>query len=126
MLYDVRHETRFSYSGSVSISHQMLKLRPRRSTRQSVISSELSVTPHPYVKRNWVDYFGNEVEFLTVQQAHRELVITNSSQVEVLPGMNIMLDFSPSWEVVARSMQMPVDGEALSAAQYCFASPYVD
>jgi transglutaminase-like putative cysteine protease len=126
MLYDVRHETRFSYTSPVSISHQLLKLRPRRSSRQNVVGSELTITPLPYVQRDWVDYFGNQVEFLTVQESHRELVITNVSKVEVLPGMNIMLDFSPAWEVVAQSMQTPTHTEALHASQYCFASPYVD
>ena len=28
MLYDVRHETRFKYASPVTISHQLLKLRP--------------------------------------------------------------------------------------------------
>jgi transglutaminase-like putative cysteine protease len=126
VLYDVRHETRFSYGGPVSMSHQLLKLRPRRSTRQNVIGAEVAVTPLPFVKRSWVDYFGNGVEFLTVQEPHRELVITSTSQVEVVPGMNIMLDFSPPWEVVAQSMQTPTNAEALGASQYCFASPFVD
>ncbi|MDZ7671058.1 MAG: transglutaminase family protein [Gammaproteobacteria bacterium] len=126
MLYDVRHETRFKYTGAVSISHQLLKLRPRRSNRQNVVGAELSVSPEPAVRNSWVDYFGNEVEFLTVQEPHRELVITSTSKVEVLPGMNIMLDFSPAWEVVAQSMQTPTNAEALGASQYCFESPYVD
>lgn len=126
MLYDVRHETRFRYTGAVSISHQLLKLRPRRSTRQNVVSSELAIAPGASVRRDWTDYFGNEVEFLTVQEPHRELVITSTSKVEVLPGMNIMLDFSPAWEVVAQSMQTPTTTEALGASQYCFESPYVD
>ena len=126
MLYDVRHETRFAYGGPVSISHQLLRLRPRRSSRQNVLGTNLTVSPRPYVQRSWVDYFGNEVEFLTVQETHRELVIINTSQVEVLPGMNIMLDFSPAWEVVAQSMQTPTHSEALHAAQYCFESPYVE
>lgn len=126
MLYEVSHETRFRYGGSVSMSHQLLKLRPRRSNRQNVADSELTVTPQPSVQRNWIDYFGNEVEFLTVQEPHRELVITNRSRVEVLPGMNIMLDFSPPWDVVAQSMQTPTTTEALGASQYCFESPYVD
>lgn len=126
MLYDVRHETCFRYSGSVSMSHQLLKLRPRRSNRQNVVDSELTIMPQPSVRRNWIDYFGNQVEFLTVQEPHRELTITNRSRVEVLPGMNIMLDFSPPWEVVAQSMQTPTNAEALGASQYCFESPYVD
>jgi transglutaminase-like putative cysteine protease len=126
VLYDVRHETRFRYGGPVSISHQLLKLKPRRSTRQNVLSSQLTVAPAPLVQRSWIDYFGNAVEFLTVQEPHRELVITSTSRVEVVPGMNIMLDFSPSWEVVAQTLQAPATQEALGAAQYCFASPYVD
>lgn len=125
MLYDVRHETRFHYAAPVSISHQLLKLRPRRSNRQNVHAVRVDVTPHPSVQRSWVDYFGNEVEFLTVQEPHRDLVIVSHAQVEVLPGMNIMLDFSPAWEVVAQSLQTPTHAEALGAAQYCFASPYV-
>ena len=126
MLYDVRHETRFRYGSAVSLSHQLLKLHPRRSNRQNVISSALEITPHATARRTWVDYFGNEAEFLTVQEAHRELIITNTSQVEVLPGMNIMLDFSPAWEVVAQTMQTPTNSEALGASQYCFESPHVE
>ncbi len=126
MLYDVRHETRFRYGDAVSMSHQLLKLRPRRSNRQNVLGANLEVTPAPSVQRSWPDYFGNEVAFLTVQEPHRELVITSRSQVEVLPGMNIMLDFSPAWEVVAQSMQTPATAEAVGASQFCFQSPYVD
>jgi transglutaminase-like putative cysteine protease len=126
VLYDVRHVTRFSYQSPVAISHQLLKLRPRRCLRQNVIGTDLAVVPHPTVEREWVDYFGNLVEFLTVQTPHDELVITSTSQVEVLPGMNIMLDFSPAWEVVAKSLRTPTTSEALAAAQYCFASPCVD
>jgi transglutaminase-like putative cysteine protease len=126
MLYDVRHETRFRYGGLVSMSHQLLKLRPRRSNRQNVVGSELEITPHATARRSWVDYFGNEVEFLTVQEPHRELIITSCSRVEVLPGMNIMLDFSPAWEVVAQTMQTPTHPEALGASQYCFESPHVE
>lgn len=126
MLYDVRHETRFRYASAVSISHQLLKLRPRRSSRQSVSGALLEIAPRPYLQRGWTDYFGNRVDFMTMQESHRELVITSTSQVEVLPGMNIMLDFSPAWEVVAQSMRRPTTSEALQASQYCFASPYVD
>jgi len=125
MLYDVRHETRFHYEWPVSISHQLLKLRPRRCSRQNVLSSKLSISPQPGVQRDWLDYFGNTVEFVTVQGAHTELVITSSSQVEVLPGMNIMLDFSPPWEVVAKSMRSPTHAEAVAACQYCFESPFI-
>jgi len=125
MLYEVRHETRFSYEWPVSISHQLLKLRPRRCSRQNVLQSRLTLSPQPVVQRDWLDYYGNLVEFVTVQGAHSELVVTNTSQVEVLPGMNIMLDFSPSWEVVAQSMRNPTQAEALAACQYCFESPFI-
>jgi transglutaminase-like putative cysteine protease len=125
MLFDVRHETRFHYASPVSISHQLLKLRPRRSSRQNVHDVHVDVTPGPFMHKSWVDYFGNEVEFLTVQEPHRDLIIVGHSQVEVLPGMNIMLDFSPAWEIVAQTMQTPTNSEALGASQYCFTSPYV-
>ena len=125
MLYEVRHETRFRYEWPVTISHQLLKLRPRRCTRQNVLESRLSIVPQPTVQRDWVDYYGNVVEFATVQGAHSELIVTSASQVEVLPGMNIMLDFSPAWEEVARSLRNPTQAEALAACQYCFESPFI-
>jgi transglutaminase-like putative cysteine protease len=125
MLYEVRHETRFQYEWPVAISHQLLKLRPRRCVRQNVLQTRLTVTPQPGVQREWTDYYGNVVEFVTVQGAHSELVIASTSEVEVMPGMNIMLDFSPPWETVAQSMRNPVHAEALAACQYCFESPFV-
>ena len=125
MLYSVRHETRFEYEAPVSISHQLLKLRPRRCTRQNVLDPQLWITPAPSVDREWEDYFGNTVEFATVQEPHKELVITSTARVEVAPGMNIMLDFSPPWETVAQSMQNPTQPEALIASQFCYESPYV-
>ena len=125
MLYEVRHETRFKYEWPVTISHQLLKLRPRRSTRQNVLQTRLSIAPQPGIQRDWLDYYGNVVEFVTVQSPHSELIVTSTSQVEVLPGMNIMLDFSPSWEVVAKSMRNPTQSEALAACQYCFESPFI-
>jgi len=125
MLYEVRHETRFEYEWPVAISHQLLKLRPRRCSRQNVLQSRLAITPQPGVQREWYDYYGNLVEFVTVQGAHSELVITSTSQVEVLPGMDIMLDFSPPWESVATSMHTPTEAEALTACQYCFESPFI-
>jgi transglutaminase-like putative cysteine protease len=125
MLYEVRHETRFKYEWPVTISHQLLKLRPRRSTRQNVLQTRLSITPQPGIQRDWLDYYGNVVEFVTVQSPHSELIVTSTSQVEVLPGMNIMLDFSPPWEVVAKSMRNPTQSEALAACQYCFESPFI-
>jgi len=125
MLYSVRHETRFEYEAPVSISHQLLKLRPRRCARQNVLDPQLQITPAPSVDREWEDYFGNTVEFATVQERHKELVITSTARVEVAPGMNIMLDFSPAWEIVAQSMQNPAHPEALIASQFCYESPYV-
>ena len=126
MLYNVRHETRFEYETPVNISHQLLKLRPRRCTRQNVAGADVLIEPAPSVGRDWQDCFGNTVEFATVQQPHRELIITSTAQVEILPAMNIMLDFSPAWEVVAQSMQTPTQSEALIASQFCYESPYVE
>ncbi len=125
MLYEVRHETRFHYERSVAISHQLLKLRPRRCSRQNVLQTKLAVTPQPGVQRDWFDYYGNLVEFVTVQSPHNDLVIACTSQVEVLPGMDIMLDFSPPWEAVAQSLRTATQSEALAACQYCFESPFI-
>lgn len=125
MLYEVRHETRFRYEWSVAISHQLLKLRPRRCPRQNVLQTQIQITPQPGVHREWFDYFGNVVEFVTVQGTHSELIVTSTAQVEVLPASAVLLEVSPAWESVADTLRAATSADALSAAPFCFESPYI-
>jgi transglutaminase-like putative cysteine protease len=126
VIFDVSHRTVFVYEQHVSISHHVLHLTPRQNPRQACLRSSIIVTPAPTVRTETVDYFGNPVTHLTVQDPHKQLLVHASSRVEVVPGAALDLDTSTPWEEVARTALAASSALALEAAQYAYPSPYIN
>ena len=123
MLYDIRHKTTFSYAEVVSVSHQVLHLRPRKHRQQTCLDSQTSIEPPPAVESVGEDLFGNPVQHLTVQKPHKVLVVEARARVEVREaGQPVALGDSPPWETIRD--QLAAD-HAHEAYQYVFASPHV-
>ncbi len=123
MLYDIRHRTTFSYEEVVSVSHHVLHLTPRTHPRQTCLASETSIEPRAAVDSVGEDYFGNPVEYLTVQEPHRQLVVDAHARVEVRAAAEpFALEQSQPWEAVRDSL---AHGGALCAYEFAFPSPYV-
>jgi transglutaminase-like putative cysteine protease len=123
VIYQVSHHTRYRYSRPTSISHHILHLSPRACDHQRCLRSTLEVDPSPASSVDEVDYFGNPVTHLTVQQSHTELLFRNRSLVEVAttgpprqPGV--------SWEQVARQLAADRSARGLAVVEYTFTSPY--
>ena len=85
MDYRVSHTTTYRYAEPVSICHNELRLTPRNRPGQTMLRSQLLVEPAPATLRTHVDYFGNAVTFLTLQEPHDRLTITAMSHVAVTP-----------------------------------------
>ncbi len=126
MIYDVTHITTFNYAQSVSISQQVLRLKPRSFDQQSVLSFELDIKPRRGPVESWQDYFGNDVVEVLVEKPHRSLEIAARSRIDVTREQRVMLELSPRWETVAEALRAPRSAAALEASQFCFASPYID
>jgi transglutaminase-like putative cysteine protease len=126
VIYDIRHDTTFVYAQPVSVSHQLLRLSPRESTRQKPLSSRLIVEPAPLIRESRTDYFGNQITYITVQAPHTRLTIRSASRVDVQPASTPLLELGPSWEDVIQALAPPMDSAALQASQFAFASPFVD
>jgi transglutaminase-like putative cysteine protease len=123
VLYDIRHKTTFSYEEVVSVSHHVLHLTPRVHPQQTCLASETIVEPRPAVDSVGEDYFGNPVEYLTVQEPHRQLVVDAHARVEVRTAAQpLVLERSEPWEAVRDSL---ADDAALNAYEFSFPSPYV-
>jgi len=123
VLYDIRHKTTFSYEEVVSVSHHVLHLTPRVHPQQTCLASETIVEPRPAVDSVAEDYFGNPVEYLTVQEPHRQLVVDAHARVEVRAAAQPpVLEQSEPWEAVRDSL---ADDAALNAYEFAFPSPYV-
>ncbi|MEM6709952.1 MAG: transglutaminase family protein [Pseudomonadota bacterium] len=125
MLYQIRHQTRFSYSQPVATSRQLLRMTPRSSERQQVQRATLSIAPQPFSSRERVDYFGNPVTDIDIHEEHLELALTASAQVAIRAQENLLLELSPSWEAVARDITAPKSRAMWDAARFCFASPRI-
>jgi transglutaminase-like putative cysteine protease len=125
MIYDISHDTIFNYANAVSVSHQLLRLSPRETARQTPVHNRVIVEPAPVMRQTRNDFFGNEITYLTVQVPHERLTIRSSSRVDVQTFDATLLDDGPSWETVAAAMDPTVGKNALEASQFAFASPYV-
>ena len=125
MNYRVNHRTAFRYSQAVSVSHQVLHLSPRSSARQRVSRAAIEFDPVPVVRDERIDFFGNTVTYVTIQEPHDELTVTSRFNVEVQPSPGPGFDLSEHWEHVAERVATPTEADAIVASQFAFASPYV-
>jgi transglutaminase-like putative cysteine protease len=125
MIYRVQHTTAYDYTEVVSICHNELHLRPRDSALQTCSAYEILVRPGPAVSSERLDYFGNHVTFLAVQEPHRRLTVTARSTVEVCPGGLPSPAETPAWDSVRDRLRHDRAPTELEAYQYVFDSPYV-
>jgi transglutaminase-like putative cysteine protease len=124
MQYDVRHRTTYRYSQPVSISHHVLHLAPRACEGQVVFGATIDIEPHPAVRNDAVDYFGNPVTFATIQQQHEELVIEARSRVDVSKAASRVPAQTMPWDRVFRHLGQDTSARNLAILQFAFDSPY--
>jgi transglutaminase-like putative cysteine protease len=125
MIYRVQHTTIYAYTEIVSICHNELHLRPRDSAGQTCTAYELVVRPGPAVSAERLDYFGNHITFLGLQEPHRMLTVMARSTVEVHPRTLPSPDTTPAWESVRDRLGHDRTAADLEAYHYVFDSPYV-
>lgn len=125
MKYTVVHTTEYSYGDPVPLCHNVARLRPRDSDRQTCLRHSLTIYPAPSVRRDRTDFFGNHATSFSVQKPHLKLVVTARSEVEVsaadLPGAL----FPVPWEEAVGALSSPRDPDARRARAFVFESPHI-
>lgn len=124
--YRVRHATAYDYGEDVPVSHHLLHLTARPHPRQHVRRSQLTVEPVPAVRSDRVDYFGNTVTYVAVQEPHRSFTVIAESEVEVFDRPPLDPTATAPWELVRdglRALSGPDDGAEIT--QYCFDSALI-
>lgn len=122
MRYRVLHRTTYVYSEPVTISHHAARLKPRALRLQECEEFALGFRPSPAVQKTRTDFFGNEIQFFSVQEVHPGLDITARSLVTVFPRPEVRLSDSPPWETVVAMFREPVLPENVSPYQFVFDS----
>ena len=83
VIYRVLHTTEYHYSEPVPLCHNVIRLRPRDTPRQVCRDCELIIDPVPAVRRDLVDFFGNHMTWVSLQEPHEVLKIEVKSEVAV-------------------------------------------
>lgn len=81
---EIRHLTRFQYSGEIPTSYNEARVTPAHLPRQRVLASSVEVAPVSW-QTSYIDYWDTRVTAFEVLRPHRSLTVTASSRVEVMP-----------------------------------------
>jgi transglutaminase-like putative cysteine protease len=121
----VRHVTTYAYEETASVCHNELRLLPRPTPRQTVHAGSVTVVPRPALQLDDVDWFGNPMTFLTLQEPHARLTITATSEVSVSPAVPPAALDTPAWEVVREGVAADRSAAGLRALEMTLPSPGV-
>jgi transglutaminase-like putative cysteine protease len=123
--FEVTHTTTYDYRAPVTVSHHLMRLTPRALPKQRLLDHSIEVNPKPATTNLRVDYFGNDVTFATIEQAHRKLTVTSRSRVAVSPAFIPESSETPTWETVRGMCRVDRTTSVLEASEFTFASPQV-
>lgn len=98
----IRHVTGFNYDGDVSASYNEARMLPASSPGQLVLYANLEIAPNS-PNHHYVDYWGTQVSSFEILTPHRELSLTATSLVEVLPREHHEQQLS--WEVLGGQIE---------------------
>ncbi|MDH4573085.1 transglutaminase family protein [Salinicola acroporae] len=120
MRYRVRHSTRYDYAAPVSLCHNEARVVPRALSWQRVDGTELDIVPRPAVSHQRVDFFGNRVNFFSVQEIHMALSVTAITCLETLGRPLPPEEIDDDWQSAARHA-----GRTPELRQFQLDSPFV-
>jgi transglutaminase-like putative cysteine protease len=123
--FRITHGTRYSYAEAVSLSHTIVRLRPRNRDQQTCLRHQLSISPAPRARKDSLDYFGNHMAYFSLEESHDQLTIDASSEVEVTSKAPDNLSDGAPWEQVRQMLLDEADRQRLFAREFSFDSPYV-
>ncbi len=83
MIYALRHRTTYSYGAPVTFARCVLRLTPSQSASQTVLESQIAVTPQPASAQDGVGAFGEHTRTVTIDVPHETLIIEARSRVDV-------------------------------------------
>jgi transglutaminase-like putative cysteine protease len=122
--YRVVHETRYTYSDTVTSARQLAHLKPRATAWQAVTAHHIEIDPGPSEQSDGADYFGNGVMRFAVDTPHDELVVRAESIVEV-HGHAPAAGTGPAWENALAAPGVWAAGSDLDVVQFRLPSPMV-
>ncbi len=131
VVFHVLHETEYEYAFPVSLSQQLLQLKPRVFQFQQCLAHEIRVSPVPSERHDALDYFGNARQYLAIAEPHEKLLVSAESTIALSPRPGIeLLANSEDWQSVRdtlREISRPLssDPQGLEPIKFLYESPHV-
>jgi len=123
--YTISHRTRYKYNDAVSVSHHVIRLKPREFAFQHCFNYRLTSEPAPAIINAHEDYFGNTVNFITIEGPHRQLAVSSCCEVEVTPRMGLPEEEDPPWEHVRELCWRDTAVYGDGSSEFAFPSPLI-
>jgi len=125
--YRITHTTEFVYAARVGLCYNLARMLPRELPQQKVLAAELHIDPLPNDHYPGVDYFGNRTDCFSIQQPHDRLVVTATSDVEVVSAEAGLFEHSHElpWETVRDVLRGERSGAGIEAVQFTLDSPMI-
>jgi transglutaminase-like putative cysteine protease len=125
VLYSITHRTTYRYESPVSVSHHLLHLQPRGTSRQRLVDYVLDLEPESAVAGSRTDYYGNPAAFLAVEKPHSALSAVARSRVRVAAPRWPDPAATPAWEAARDACASDVLTADSGAGEYLFDSTHV-
>ena len=129
--FHVLHVTEYEYAFPVSLSQQLLQLKPRAFQFQECLVHEVRVSPVPSERHDALDFFGNHRQYLSIADPHEKLIVSAESTLKLVarPGGELLAHSKP-WEAVRdilREISRPLnnDPQGLEPIKFLYESPHV-
>ncbi len=120
-VYRIKHVTRYRYEQPVTICHHIAHLLPREAARHVWSSADLDIFPTA-MRTDRFDYFGNRQTFFSIQEPHRELLVTSRGEVEILAPATGMLFSNQPWEQARDNLRNMSTPDFAGVIQFTFES----
>lgn len=125
MRYTVLHETEYLYDSNVTLSQQMLHMKPRNFALQQCEWYALNILPNPNEHIERCDYFGNHSDYIAVFSPHKTLNVSSSSTIHLTPRPTLAtLQNSLAWETVKHLLNTQ-QAQHAEAIAYLFTSTHI-
>src|SRR5262245_183595 len=124
-IYELAHTTTYDYRATVTVSHHLLRITPRRLRRQVRLEHSIETDPIAASTSHHTDYFGNDVAFVSIEGAHQNLRVTSRSRVALAPAPIPEPSETLEWEKVRGLCRRDRSSAVLEASEFTFASPAV-
>jgi transglutaminase-like putative cysteine protease len=125
VIYDVRQSTVYHYASPVAYANHVLRLTPIDRMGQRVHAAALDISPAPFERHDGLDFFGNRMTSIALDQPHDMLTVRVAARIVVDETVGAPPASTPPWETVRDDAFAVADLTAMSPAHYLFPSRQV-